>query len=301
MSDMDRIDRFLKSTISVVIAAMESVSVTVFVWSALSVSSPFLVLVPLISIFCLSYISARRNMDKIARYFNSKDKSSYAFKLLNLLLSLLMGLVTYLTKRFALLVFIPASCVLLTDLAVVPAIVHSVYTVFNTLADMHRSSHCLRSQAYIAKFHVNINTYLQNIFATDKDDMAVFLCLLYAALCRCHYNMLSVSLSIVALSDKYGGWYQWLPYIRRFLNFPLILIALNNVYRCTDVIVNTFSRKSRGVDKSHVLGLSMIVVASYTHAVSSKLLQVAQHNIVPMLMIDKGANYIRQYGFKSTG
>lgn len=271
---------------------MESISIFAFILSASSYSAVLLYL-SFFAVFYTSYISVDKNIDKIQRYFANPDNSIF-FTITNIVLSCCIGLVSYLRKRLALLIFIPSTFIVFVNIAWVPVMIHSIYTCLNTLADMNRSTQCLRSKNYSD----NMFSSFFDFGNQSPEILALCFILFYCAICHCHYKMLSISVSILGLSSQYGRWCNFLTHLRRFLYFPLVIVALNNVTRCIDAITKCFSPDPREWGAEKVAGLSVILLSSYTYAVSSKLLQIAQHDIMPILLIDKCANTIRQYGFR---
>ena len=66
------------------------------------------------------------------------------------------------------------------------------------------------------------------------------------------------------------------------------------MFRCKDQISKL--AKTQKMNYLDYLYMSSIILASYMYAQSSKLLSLTEDRIMPIIMLDKSANFIRQCG-----
>lgn len=274
-----------KVSIALLVAWLESVSVLVFVWNAFYAIYPIACCWSLFSVFVLNSYGAFRNTGKIYRFLTiqSEDDNFY----INVLLSFLMALVGFLSKRFVLMVYFSPT-VWLETVSVAIVLLYSVYTMLNTLADMKQMS------AFISFPRKDMGKGLRVFYQGSYLSITLYVMLLYAAMVRCHYKVLEVSISIASLIKRYGGIYENLHYIKRLIAFPIIGIGLYNVGRCAEKIKQMAIEMEVSIGVSEVVFFFMMFPAAYMQAFASKLLALSSSNILPSIFIDKVANYCRQ-------
>lgn len=274
-----------KVSIAILVAWLESVSVLVFVWNAFYAVYPIACIWSLFSVFILNSYGAFRNTDKIYRFLMAENTDDNFY--INVLLSFLMALVGFLSKRFVLMVYFSPT-VWLEGLSVGMVLLYSVYTMLNTLADMKQMS------AFITFPRQDMEKGLRVFYTGSYYSIGLYAMLFYATVVRCHYKVLEVSISIASLITSYGGVYENLHYIKRLICFPIIGIGLYNVGRCANKIKQMGREMEQSVGWFEVVFFCMIFPAAYIQAFSSKLLALSSSNILPAICLDKMANYCRQ-------
>lgn len=286
---------FTKATAATIVAGMDSISVVAFTWKfffkhiSLAIGyqlSLVLFILAITSIFVLSFYATYRNTNKIVTE-STKYHVTDTGLAFNIFFSFLLGLMAFISKRFAIMLLLPTNSRLCQLRSLLP-IIYASYTFFNSFADMERSTAFLKDPN-------PVNYPMSDFFSQPISDQLLTLVLLYTAIYTCHYKIMSLSISIAGLTHQYGGWYRLLSYTTRYFYFPIMIVGLNNVFRCKNEMYKVASNQDR-MGYLDYLYLIAIMSASYMYAQSSKLLSLTEDQIMPIIMIDKSANYIRQCG-----
>jgi hypothetical protein len=280
------VQEIIRSTVSVVIAGMDSISVIAFTWSHFYPYHALSCWLSIMSVFLLSYFSAYKNTEKIKKLLEERRIENIS-GIINTVLCCLIALMAFLTKRFAFMLLFPASWGVIGQFSAFLPWIYAGYTLLNALADMERSTKGV-------SFPRKLSESIDRLLLLDLVDFWIICVLITVSILTCHYKMLAVSISLASLADQYGGFYHWLSCTKRLLHFPILVVGLNNVFRCKDKLKALFFHNSNNIGAKDFICLSVILAASYTQSVSSKLLALAPQNMMPVLMIDRFANYIRQ-------
>lgn len=285
----------LKNSIALVVAGMDSMSIVAFTWRYFYVYQPWYIPFPLAlllfaisigSVFYLSFYGSNRNIKKVNAMRLSQYHSKTQF-LFHGFLSALQAFMAYITKRFALLVLFPKGLHYQLLVHFLP-IVYATYIFFNSLKDLLKSTRILdKTQS---------TDYIQDILNTSIDDAVLLGSLLFASILTCHYKILALNISIAGLIQKLGENYRVLRYTQRFFYFPMVMVAYHNAFSCKEQIIKALFSNTATWGWQQYTRLSVMFIAAYTHATSSKLLSLTTENILPIIMVDRFANYIRQSG-----
>lgn len=284
----------LKKSVAFVIASMDSVSIVVFTWRYFYIYQPWFLPLPIsmllfsisiCSVFLLTYHATYRNTAKISKI--PKGIEATGMKgVLHVFFAGLQALMAYILKRFALSLLFPHTPVIFYYARHLLPIAYAIYTFLNTLADIDRSVADLKYPRDEPEFN--------HIFSKPKAEVMLTVLLVLASMYTCHYKMMALNISVAGLVQQHQSSFRLLRYTIRFLFFPMMIVAYNNVFRCVNRLKNIKDYKKW--DYQQYLGLMVISLASYTSAVSSKLLSLTPETPIalPIICLDQISRNSRQ-------
>ena len=284
----------LQKSAAFIVASMDSVSIIAFTWRYFYIYQPWFLPLPIsmllfgvsiCSVFLLTYYATYRNTIKIARIPDT-FKANGAKASFHIFFASLQAVMAYITKRFALSLLLPITPPFFTYVRLLLPIAYASYTFLNTLADIDRSTDILK---YPREKTNPIN--IKNIISWEK---TLIVLLIFASMYTCHYKMMALNISVAGLVQQHQGSFRLLKYTTRLLFFPLIIVAFNNVFRCIEKLKGIIHQKQWG--PRQYSGLVFISLASYTNAVSSKLLSLTQETslALPVICLYQASRYSRQ-------
>ncbi len=301
--------KLIKACVAVIVASMDIISVVVFARpymlqaitlyvtasvTMIKVRSLLAIAAwtsSLLSVFIVSYLSTYRNTDKVSDLLTQGSLSQRVISnkvLLTFILSFLLAITAFITQSFAIMVLLPSSSyIVMWSHTFLPA-VYAIYTLLNSYADMERST---KELSYPKKNPVK---GLVVFLKMPLLEQLLIILLVIASIVTCHFKLTRVTLGLVSLADRHGGIYHLLEGAKRLFFFPVLAIGFNNAGRCRDKVKQLFSQDQNSFYLQDYLGLGTILLASYTYAVSSKLLDIAPQQFVGLLFIDRAFNGIRQ-------
>lgn len=276
---------------AMIIAGMEMLSVLAYSKLYFYPYSLSLAWVATLSVFLTSIHSVYRNTKKIQNIFNIEQKiAGDAYSVMHVVLCALTALVGFVTKSFSFLLLGFSQDSYYSFVLNRLPIVYAMYVFLNALADVKRCTDGMQGWAVgdFSNISLKVSEY-------GHQDLVVLFSMMLITLVTCHFKMLAVTLSMVSLVNQYGGIYQPLYLFRRFLYFPIVAVALGNSVRSYDKI-KLLSKHAYDVGLWDILSLSCVFAASFTKAISSKLLVYSSWNMMPVLFFDGAVNGIRQCG-----